>query len=194
MDFGGAMDLSQRGKPLIGSKEFDGPIIRLLMCLVCESLEELPDYDGPSDRDYLLEISLEKHKFPSGDPHVGKLFKLPVKAWGNGEQRAAILEQFKKGGSKGLDELDPEKSFYETKMTFAEDAMACWQKHNQPKTDCDDYQTPAKRLLPDTAKERGELGLPKPEHLDGPKIYVCNFCPYHGEVVQRKRKIMGYYN
>ena len=181
-------------KPVLGSKPIEGPLIRLLMCLVCETLEELPDYDGPSDRDYLLEISLEKHVFPSGDPHVGKLFKLPVKAWGNGEQRKAILEQFKKGGSKGLDELDPEKSFYETKMTFANDAMDCWKRHNQPTNDCDDYQSPKKRLLPDTAKERGELGLPKPEHLDGPKIYVCNFCPYHGQVIQRRRKIMGMYN
>jgi hypothetical protein len=182
------------GKPLIGSKPVDGPIIRLLRCFVCETWEELPDYEGPSDRDYLLEISLEKHKFPSGDPHVGKLFKVPVKTWANPEERKAVLEQLGKGGSKGLDDLDPDKSFYETKMTFANDAMECWQRHNQPKNDCDDYQKPSKRLLPDTAKERGELGLPKPEHLDGPKIYVCNFCPYHGEVVQRKRRIMGMYN
>ena len=65
--------------------------------------------------------------------------------------------------------------------------------HNQPKVGCDDYETPAKRLLPNTAKERGELGLPLPEHLDGPKVYTCHFCPYHGQVVQRKRQIMGMY-
>lgn len=181
------------GKPLIGSKPVDGPIIRLLRCMVCETWEELPDYEGPSDRDYLLEITLEKHKFPSGDPHVGKLFKVPVKTWGNPEERKAVLEQLGKGASRGLDDIDPDKSFYETKMQFAEDAMDCWMKHNQPKNDCDDYQKPSKRLLPDTAKERAEVGMPLPEHLDGPKIYTCNFCPYHGEVVQRKRKILGMY-
>jgi hypothetical protein len=185
-------DLS--GKPLIGSKPVEGPIIRLLVCLVCETIEELPDYDGPTNHDYLLEISLEKHTFPSGDPHVGKLFKIPVKSWANEEQKKAVLEQLRKGGSSGLDDLTEEKNFYETKMTFAQDAMECWQKHNKPKDNCDDYQTPSKRLLPDTAKERGELGLPKPEHLEGPKIYTCNFCPYHGEVVQRKRRILGMYN
>ena len=181
-------------KPVIGSKPIEGPLIRLLLCLVCETLEELPDYDGPSVHDYLLEISLEKHKFDSGEPHKGKLFKLPVKAWATPDQKKAILEQFKKGGSAGLNEIDPDKSFYETKMQFADDAMECWMKHNQPKNDCTDYQSESKRLLPNTAKERNELGLPKPEHLDGPKIYTCNFCPYHGEVVQRRRKIMGLYN
>jgi len=181
------------GKPLIGSKPIDGAIIRLLRCMVCESWEELPDYTGPSHQDYLLEISLEKHKFPSGDPHVGKLFKVPIKTWANPKERKAVLEQLGKGASRGLDDIDPDKSFYETKMQFSEDAMSCWQKHNQPKNDCGDYQTPSKRLLPDTAKERTELGMPKPEHLEGPRIYTCNFCPYHGEVVQRKRKIMGMY-
>lgn len=187
----GLLDAS--GKPLIGSKPIDGPVIRLLRCLVCETWEELPDYEGPSDRDYLLEISLQNHKFPSGDPHVGKLFKVPVKTWMNAEQRKAVLDQLGRGGSAGLDDLDPDKSFYDTKMQFAADAMECWQRHNRPKNDCSDYQSDSKRLLPDTAKERADLNLPKPEHLDGPKIFTCNFCPYHGEVVQRKRKIMGMY-
>lgn len=183
-----------KGKPLIGSKEYDGPVLRLLRCLVCETWEELPDYDGPSDRDYLLEMSIEKHKFPSGDPHVGKLFKVPVQAWGSVEQRKAILDQLGAGASAGLDALDPDKAFYETKMTFANDAMQCWKQHNSPKDGCDDYQTPKKRLLPDTAKERGELGLPKPEHLDGPKIYSCNFCPVHSVVTTRKRQFLGMYD
>ncbi len=181
-------------KPVIGSKPIDGPIIRLLVCLVCETIEELPDYEGPTNFDYLLEMSLEKHKFDSGDPHKGRLFKVPVKSWANAKDKAEILEQLRKGGSRGLDEISPEKNFYETKMTFAEEAMTCWQKHNQPTVNCDDYESPSKRLLPDTAKERGELGLPKPEHLDGPKVFTCHFCPYHGQVVQRRRAIMGMYN
>lgn len=181
------------GKPLIGSKNVEGPVIRLLRCLVCETWEELPDYEGPSDKDYLLEITIEKHVFPSGEPHVGKLFKVPVKTWANGEQRKAVLDQLGTG-SRGLDDLDPEKSFYDTKMTFANDAMECWKKHNSPKNDCPDYQSPSKRLLPNTAKERAELNLPKPEHLEGPKIYTCNFCPVHSMVLQRKREFLGLYN
>jgi hypothetical protein len=185
--------VNQDGKPFIGTRDVEGPVIRLLLCLVCNTVEELPDYEGPSNYDYLLEISLEKHKFPSGEEHKGKLFKVPVKIWSNPEQKAAVIEQFKNGGSRGLDELAEGNNFYETKMTFASEAMSCWQRHNKPKENCDDYQSSSKRLLPDTAKERGELGLPKPEHLEGPKIYTCNFCPYHGEVVQRRRQFLGMY-
>lgn len=193
MDFSKGMDLSKLGKPLIGQKPIEGPIIRLLVCLVCQTVEELPDYEGPSDHDTLLEISVEKHVFPSGEPHKGKLFKLPVKTWANPKEKEAIMAQLRQGGNRGLDEIDPDKSFYETKMTFADDAMKCWIAHNKVTTNCEDYQSPSKRLLPNTAKERQELGMPLPKDLEGPKIYTCNFCPYHGEVVQRRRKIMGMY-
>lgn len=193
MDLSKGMDLSNLGKPVIGSKPIEGPVIRLLRCFVCETWEELPDHEGPTNTDVLLDITLEKHVFPSGDPHVGKLFKVPVKTWMNPEQRKAVLDQLGKGGARGLDEIDPDKSFYDTKMQFAQDAMDCWMRHNQPKNDCDDYQKDSKRLLPNTAKERQELGLPMPKDLEGVKIYTCNFCPYHGEVVQRRRKIMGMY-
>lgn len=177
--------------PIIGSKPIDGAVIRLLRCLVCETWEELPDYEGPSKFDYLLEIAIEKHVFPSGEPHKGKLFKVPVKIWMDSTQRKAVMDQLAQGGSKGLAELDPSSNFYETKMQFAEDAMNCWIAHNRVTTNCEDYEKPSKRLLPDTAKERKELGLPKPEHLDGPQVFTCHFCPYHGKVLERKRQILG---
>jgi hypothetical protein len=181
--------------PLIGTREMkhEGPLIRLLMCFVCNTLEELPDYDGPVEQDYLLEISIEKHVFPSGEPHKGKLFKLPVKSWATADQRKAILGQLSAGGSRGLDELDPDKSFYDTKMTFMEDAMKCYAAHNRPKIECPDYGSPQKRLLPNSAKERAELNLPKPEHADGPKIYLCNFCPMHSTVTTNNRLKQGLY-
>lgn len=185
--------MSEDFKPVIGSKPIEGPLIRLLLCLVCETIEELPDYEGPSNFDYLLEISLEKHKFDSGEEHKGKLFKLPVKSWANPEQKKAILEQFKQGGSKGLDDLDPDKSFYETKMEFADAAMECWQKHLQTPM-CNDYESPSKRLLPNTAKERADLNLPSPEHLEGPQVYSCHFCPVHVNVTTKKRAMRGMYN
>lgn len=187
-------NIDDYGKPLIGSKEYDGPLIRLLRCFVCETWEELPDYDGPTDRDYLLEIAIEKHVFPSGDPHVGKLFKVPVSAWAQYEQRKGILAQLAKGGSAGLDELDPEKSFYDSKSQFGEDAMKCWKYHLSPKDHCHDYMSDQKRLLPNTAKERKELNLPKPEHMDGPKIYVCNFCPMHSVMTTKLRSLRGDYS
>jgi hypothetical protein len=113
--------------PLIGKRELqDGPVIRLVYCLVCNTIEELPPHDGPPETDVLLELTLEKHEFPSGERHMGKMFLLPVKTWSNREHQKAIIKQLKGGGSAGLDELDPDKSFYDTKMQFAEDAMQCY--------------------------------------------------------------------
>jgi hypothetical protein len=181
-------------KPVIGMKNIEGPLIRLLRCMVCETWEELPDYDGPTEMDYLLEIAIERHVFPSGEPHKGKLFKVPVKSWMTPEQRKAVLDQLGAGGSRGLDELDPEKSFYDTKSQFMDDAMNCYKAHLQPKLGCTDYGAADKRLLPNSAKERKELNLPKPEHAEGPKIYLCNFCPVHSIVTTNKRMAAGMYD
>lgn len=177
--------------PLIGSREIDGPVIRLLYCLVCNSIEELPMYTGPVEGDILLEISVERHQFPSGEPHKGKLFVLPVKTWTDAAQKKAIIEQLKGGGSSGLADVDP--TYYDTKMTFHEDAMKCWESHNRPgdKTvGCGDYQSDSKRLLPDTAKERAAMGLPSAAD-SGLKVYLCQFCPFQQRAIEIKRIQQG---
>jgi hypothetical protein len=180
--------------PLLGSREIDGPVIRLLYCLVCGSIEELPMHHGPAETDVLLQISVEKHVFPSGEPHKGKLFILPVKTWADNKQKKAIIDQLKGGGSSGLADVDP--TYYDTKMTFHEDAMKCWQAHNRPgdqSVGCSDYQSESKRLLPSTEKERRDLGLPSASE-SGLKVYTCQFCPYHQRVIETKRFQAGMYN
>jgi hypothetical protein len=182
--------------PLIGKREatIGGPIVRLLRCMVCETWEELPDYEGPSNMDILLEIAIEKHKFPSGEPHVGKLFKVPEKTWSDPAQRRAVLDQLAGKGAAGLDALDPDSNFYETKSQFAEDALTCYERHNRPQVGCEDYQIPSKRLLPNTAKERADLGIESPENAPGPKVYLCNFCPFHSVAVTTNRMKQGMYD
>jgi hypothetical protein len=162
--------------------------------MVCETWEELPDYEGPSNFDYLLEISLEKHRFPSGEPHVGKLFKLPEKTWKDQTQRKAILDQLGGKGATGLDAIDPDKNFYETKAQFSDDAMTCYTQHNRPQIGCTDFQSPSKRLLPNTRKERAELGVESPENAPGPKVYLCNFCPFYSVAVTTERMKQGLYD
>jgi hypothetical protein len=157
-------------------------------------MEELPSYDGDPKYDYLLEMTIEKHVFPSGDPHRGKLFLLPVKTWANVEQRKAIIDQLKGKGATGLDAMTPEADFYSTKMQFSEDALSCYKRHNSPKIGCGDYMTPEKRLLPKTAKERKDVGLESPENAPGPKVYLCNFCPFHSVAVQTQRMKAGLYD
>jgi hypothetical protein len=182
--------------PLIGSRDIQhkGPLIRLLRCMVCNSWEELPDWDGAVEEDFLLEVIIEKHKFPSGEPHKGKLFKIPMSYWADREKRKAVLDQLGGGGSLGLDAFDPDKSFYESKMQFSEDAMTCWKSKLKPTDGCAEYGSPEKRILPKTAIERKELGLPSPKDAPGPKIYICNFCPIHSVVTTKARNKQGMYD
>lgn len=181
--------------PLIGKREMhDGPVIRLLFCFECNTVEELPPHEGPPQTDVLLELTVEKHEYPSGERHVGKLFILPVKTWAQESHRKAIIEQLRGHGAQGLDALDPDANFYETKMQFAEDAMQCFNYHLRPSDPgCADYESEPKRLLPKTDKERIELGLPDPASSGAPKVYLCHFCPYHTVATTKKRMIRGMY-
>ena len=115
-----------------------------------------------------------------------------LRLWEGVEAREDIIRQIKGGGSKGLAEID--SSFYDTKSQFGEDAMNCWKSRNRPQDSCDDYESSSKRLLPDTAKDRKELGLTSLKDAPGPKNYLCHFCPIHSKVVQRKRQLLGLYD
>lgn len=176
--------------PLIGQREQkpNEPMLRLLYCLVCGTIEELPPFDGPSEQDHLLAIACELHVFPSGEPHKGKLFVLPLRAWANQESKREIIRQLKGGGSKGLDEFD--EKFYESRSTFMEDAMKCYQAHNKPKDGCPDYRDSKLILIPNTIKDRKEAGLDKFMDSPGPKTYRCDFCPISVVVNQRKQSLL----
>jgi hypothetical protein len=176
--------------PILGEKKMDNePMFRLLYCLVCDSLDELPPYDGAPEQDHLLTIACESHIFPSGEPHKGKLFVLPLRAWAKPESRKEIIRQIKGGGSKGLAEVDD--TFYDSRSMFLEDAMKCYQQHNKPKEGCVDWQHKEKLLIPNTAKERKAEGMARYQDEAGPKTYLCNFCPVSIAVNQRKQKLLG---
>jgi hypothetical protein len=176
--------------PLLGQKEVpqNEPMFRLLYCLVCQTLEELPPYDGVPEQDHLLAIAVETHVFPSGEPHKGKLFVLPLRAWAKPESKKEIIRQIKGGGSAGLDEIDDK--FYESRSTFMEGAMECYMRHNKPKDGCVDWQNKSKLLIPNTAKERKAEGMARYQDEAGPKTYLCNFCPVSISVNQRKQKLL----
>ena len=178
--------------PILGqnSRAIDGPVFRLLFCLVCRTLEELPPFEGRVENDVLLNIAVEKHQFPSGEPHKGKLFILPVQTWLDKEQREEIIRQIKGGGSEGLNQID--ETFYDTKSTFSEDALVCFSKHLRPQNGCPDYESSSKRLLPTSTKqERKEAGLPDVTEGPGPRVYLCHFCPVHSTVMNKKNLLRG---
>ena len=176
--------------PILGQKKMDNePMFRLLFCLVCQTLEELPPYEGAPEQDHLLAIACEQHVFPSGEPHKGKLFSLPLRAWAKKESKQEIIRQIKGGGSKGLAEVDD--TFYDSRSTFMEDAMTCYRQHNKPKEGCSEWHDKNKLLIPNTVKERKAEGMGSYASEAGPKTYLCDFCPVAVAVAQRKRKLLG---
>lgn len=156
----------------------DVPHMRLLRCLTCNTFDELPDYEGPSEHDTTLAYVVERH----GEDHQGQLFRLPIGFWLQEEYRRRIIEQIR-GGSAGLAEFD--KSYYDTRNTFQDDAMACYKQHLSPKEGCADWRSSNKELKPDTKAERKEAGLTLTP--TGPKVYICDFCPVRSYYERKSR-------
>lgn len=152
-----------------------GPRIRLLRCLDCKSIDELPAYDGPAERDVLLDNLLRsQHIYASGRTHEVTLLTVAAKLWNDSNIQPKIVQQLSAGGSKGLDELDAD--YYATKNTYQEDALACFNRHSRPKEGCIDYQSHDKRI-----------GNPTSEGWKtGPRVYACNFCPVQSWVDKKK--------
>lgn len=153
--------------------------LRILRCDNCRTLEELPDYEGDPQNDQVLEaLILRRHTEPSGTTHVGQLMRVEKKHWDSPTTRKEILREL----GKQTTGLDPEA--YAAADAFKEDAMACWKRHNR-NPECPDYKSPEKRLLPNTAEERKEAGLPKYETAPKNYVYLCDWCPAKS-VVQEK--------
>lgn len=181
--------------PILGEEKgtSDEPAIRLLYCRTCGTIEELPDFDGPPQYDHLLEISVDKHRFPSGDEHIGTLMKVSLGTWVNESARRQIIDEIKGTGlvAKGLGAVD--ESFYDTRSTFHEDAMACFRQHQRPKGQCPDFYSDKKVLRPNTKKDRKDLGLSDLSKVGGPRTYLCDFCPVKVYNITKAREQQGEY-
>lgn len=183
IDSKGAFDLSTLKSAEVGPDE---PMMRILKCMKCKSIEEIPGYDGPEggintvEYDHALRFFIDQHiaKRCTRDDFV--MYDLPVKFWMVPKVKEGIEKQLKEGAT-GLDVFGTE--FYATKENFTGDAMTCWMAHKQTK-DCDDYKSDKKLLVPDTDKERLDAGLEK-AGTSGPKVYLCDFCPVKS-IVQKK--------
>lgn len=183
MDLSGARDLAAAPNK--------GPKIRLLICLDCNNIEELPDYQGHPDDDYLLQLAVEERHTDrlTGAQHRGHLADVEIRHWSNAETRKQIIKQIW-AGSKGLSEVDPD--FYDTKSQYQADAMKCFAEHLRPKGQCPDYMSDSKKLVPKTKALRMEVGLPDPKDaVNLPKL--CQFCPVHVYNVTRHRMETGAY-
>lgn len=149
-------------------------------------MEELPDYEGSPDRDYVLGALIAKrHTEGSGLTHIGQLMRVEKQHWESPSTRKEILRQI----AKETTGFDPE--VYNADAGFRADAMDCWKKHLRVR-ECVDYKIGEKRITPSTAKERKEAGLPK---YNSPKdVYLCDFCPAKSVVQEKVFKERGLYD
>lgn len=164
--------------------------IRVLVCRDCQSTEVLPDYAGDPGRDDTLIYATEKHQYPNGEMHFGRLYgSITEKDWKNRETRDEILRRiWQQEGHTGF-----EPWVYSTFETLKADAMQCWRSRLRPET-CADYRSEGKRLVPPTAEARKSEGMGKyrasPQHTQ----YLCNYCPINSVVEQKIRKERGMYD
>jgi hypothetical protein len=166
--------------------------VRLLICLKCKSLEELPDYEGPVENDHLLEHLASEHA--RRHPHAmnsGNLVKVPAAAWDLPETRAQIQDEIRKaigGGETGLG-----SAFYEARNTFLEDAMTCFAAH-QRNPACSDYKDDSKALgvTEDIKQTWKDAGIKRTKYVDrAQRRFLCEFCPVHSLVQQAARRKAG---
>lgn len=181
-----------------GEKVIDanGPRLRLLICHDCNTVDVLPWYDGPPEYDDTLKYRLrESHQGPLdeyGEPryyHHGTMATVAEKSWDDGAKRKQILDEIAKAHAGG--ELGLGSKLYHARSNFKEDAFQCWREHNRT-TDCQDYKSDKKKLVPDTRGDRRELGL-ETKSSSRPGTYLCVFCPYHTIVMEKVRKEQGFY-
>lgn len=165
-------------------------MLRLLVCGHCKTIEELPDYDGPVEYDTLLENLVSRHQFPSGTPHApATLGKVSEDDWGKPHVRQEIVKQIS-GKLTGTSETGLGSEYYDTRDTFQEDALACFNKHSR-NPGCPDYKSDSKRLTSGAEKDiKAEFGIDIRADRRSDR-WLCEFCPVHSLVEQARRRKAG---
>lgn len=173
-------------------------IVRVLACMECKTVEELSDFEGPFQHDEELAVAVSRHRYPSGDPHKGQLFRIQEQHWHLRGARQEIVQKIREQleGGDGV-ETGLGSATYAMVDNFKDDAMKCFAAHHRNPA-CNDYKSEEKRLVPDTAQERRELGLAPVGTYDSEDRsmtrYLCEYCPVHSLVQQHARKKAGMYD
>lgn len=157
--------------------------IRLFICEKCGSVDEMPAYEGHPSGDYWLKRMESGHMLDSGtalhgQTHVGHI----EQSYWLSHKEEIVNEMAKEftlpGAGAGLGQ-----TYYDVKSNYSHDAMQCWRvEHNRTKN-CQDYMSSKKKVMPDTRAERKSEGM---DYKNRPGFYLCELCPYHQVVQQRK--------
>jgi hypothetical protein len=162
--------------------------MRLLACQQDKTIEELPDFDGPTEYDDLLNHLVSRHRTPSGEAHIGQLFNVSDDDWRDPNRQVEITRQIAaklEGGETGLG-----SEFYDMKNTFQTDALACFNAHNRNPA-CGDYKSDSKRLKSGNEAEiKRETGVDVTQNRRSQR-FLCEFCPVQSLVEQAARRKAG---
>lgn len=158
-----------------------GPCLRLLQCMTCKSVEELPDFEGlPEDDVVLQELDL-KHGGATEMPHHRALLRVERAHWADRNIRMTIHKQM------WVDTTGFVPEYYHTKNTLQEDAAKCFTAHRRA-VPCIDFQDRSKRLGNPAARDRAKLSKEARHDFTGggPKLFLCNFCVVQQAVDAKK--------
>lgn len=162
--------------------------MRLLQCLDCLTLEEVPDFAGMPDDDVLLDDLVRRHRFPNSEPHKGNLFAIDSADWRSHKDEICkrIWEDC------GYTGLEPE--FYASKSTYHEDALRCFSRHDRPVGYCIDWHDKSKRLGNPLLSWDDRRAADKHGLRNRQEVFLCDFCPVASHVTTQKRLKAGLYD
>jgi hypothetical protein len=175
---------------------------RLLLCKNkdCQTLEELPIWTGPKEKeadDPLLNELVKRHLQRHGDTSDAVLMTVEDSIWVDPAKRDGILKELSARNTGFSPEV------YSIKNTFQEDALRCYSQHGRPKEGCIDYCNSNKLLTSDAWVSEEEKQLDKSDLMivKGHKkeleaqnpVYLCNYCPVQSWVTTKIRLEAGVY-
>ncbi len=161
----------------------------MLVCHTCEVIVPIPDYRGRAEYDEFLQARVAEHQYPGSNPtrgHDMDLGTVSEKSWDNPQIRPQIVAEIMARTWHEVGGLG--QALYDVQNNYKEDAMACWRFEHGRTSNCDDYMSEKKLILADSRAERKDLGLDPRQRA---KISLCQFCPVHSVVQQRKNKARG---
>jgi len=183
------------------------PQIRLLVCRMCESVDEVPDYEGPVEGDTLLERVVAKHQQDCGTANVGGeqaevasqqdrfLVKIDREDWNNERVKKEILNRLSMSGT-GFEE-----KVYDVKNTWKADAMSCYSSHRRPQDGCIDYKDDSKRVgngflteEEESLKKSSGLFTGMTRRRQQQTVFLCDFCPVKSGVQEKVFTKRGLYD
>lgn len=148
------------------------PHIRLLVCFICKTMEEIPDYHGDAEHDVILNEVNVKHGSLTEQPHIGSLMHVPLRQWSDTSVKRAIVEGI------WQNETGFKPSYYDVRNTFKEDANKCFIAHHRS-VPCLDWHSDTKLFASPAAKERAVLANElRDESVKNVamKIWLCDYC------------------